>query len=332
MKKTLNEPVLYGTGGLVSPEDPRDYQWSELGMGAIPFNWELGYDIKIPISLKNQNGSGSCGGQAMAYYGEVLESLATKTTEERSAKFIYAQTAVPGSGSYLRDNCEIAVKQGWATESVLPSYENGNPPSEAFMTRKEDITEAVRANATQSRALSYAMVDRKNIDAVAQAIANNHGAIILLRGENNGTWYTPYPFVTNGTGQWGHFLYCCGAKLIAGKKYIKVKNSWGNVGENGYQYISEDFFTNGYIYEVRTMVFNDKPSKFIFNKDLHVGMRNADVLQLHHRLVDEGYATFEPTGYFGQATLRAVIKYQRAKGITPAVGYCGKLTRASLNK
>lgn len=322
----------YGTGGILSPKDERDYQWSELGMGSIPFNWELGYDINMQISLKDQNGSGSCGGQAMAYYGEVLESVATKTTEERSAKFIYAQTAVAGSGSYLRDNCDIAVKQGWATEAVLSSYDRGMPPSEFFITRKEDITNEVRQNASKSKALSYAMVDKSSIDAVAQAIANNYGAIILIRGENNGTWLSTFPNVTTGNGEWAHFLYCCGAKKIKGKKYIKVKNSWGNVGDNGYQYISEDFFTNGYIYEVRTMVFNDKPAKFQFNKDLYFGMRNADVLQLHHRLVDEGYATFEPTGYYGILTVQAVIRYQKAKGLTPAVGYCGPLTRGELNK
>ena len=324
--------VQHGTGAIVSPADERDYKWEDLGMGAIPFNWSLGYDINMPISLKDQNGSGSCGGQAMAYYGEVLEGVATKTTEERSAKFIYAQTFVPPMGSRLRDNCEIAVKQGWATESVLSSYENGNPPSEAFMERKEDITDAVRANATQSRALSYALVDNKDIDAVAQAIANNYGAIILIRGENNGTWLSTYPDVTTGIGQWGHFLYCCGAKKINGKKYIKVKNSWGNIGDNGYQYISEDFFRLGYIYEVRTMVFNNKPEKFIFNKNLNIGMRNGDVLHLQTRLVEEGFATFTPTGYFGVQTGSAIMKYQKAKGIPNPFPSCGPLTRAELNK
>lgn len=320
-----------GTGGIESPHDDRDYKWSELGMGAIPFNWELGYDIGIEISQKDQDGSGSCGGQAMAYYGEVLEYVATNTKEERSAKFIYAQTAVPGGGSYLRDNCDIAVKQGWATEEILTSYDKGMPPSEEFITRKEDITEEVRSNASKSKALSYALVDKSDIDVVAQAIANNHGAIILLRGENNGTWLSAIPKVTTGKGQWGHFLYCCGAKLIDGKKYIKVKNSWGNIGENGYQYISEDFFKNGYINEVRTMIFNDKPARFKFEKNLYLGMKNADVLQLQYRLKEEGCATFEPTGYFGPQTLRAVIKYQNNNKITPAVGFVGQLTRDKLN-
>jgi hypothetical protein len=322
----------FGKGGILSPVDDRDYKWEELGMGTIPFNWSLGYDINMPISLKDQNGSGSCGGQAMAYYGEVLEAISTKTREERSAKFIYAQTGLGDGGSYLRDNCKIAIEQGWATEDVLPSYDNGLPPNEAFIRSKEDITDAVRLNASQSQALSYAIVDNKSIDAVAQAIANNYGAIILIRGENNGTWHTSFPKVTTGAGQWGHFLYCCGAEMIGGKKYIKVKNSWGEVGDRGYQYISEDFFNNGYIYEVRTLIFKNKPIKFTFNKDLRFGMRNGDVLHLQTKLVAEGFANYTPTGYFGVSTLASVIKYQKAKGIKPAVGYVGELTRAELNK
>lgn len=322
----------FGKGGIESPVDVRDYQWSDLGASAIPFNWSLGYNINMSISLKNQGSSGSCGGQAGSYYGEILEGKATKSSEERSAKFIYSQIFVPPAGAYLRDVCKIATEQGFATEAVLSSYENGNPPTEAFMERKEDITSMVRADAAISKALSYAMVDRYSIDAVAQAIANNYGAIILIRGENNGTWLTAFPAVTKGAGEWGHFLYCVGAQLINGKKYIKVRNSWGDIGEFGFQYISEDFFTQGYIYEVRTLVYANKPAKFIFNKDLRLGMRNADVLQLQHRMVNEGFGTYEPTGYFGVQTLASVIKYQKAKNINPPYGYCGILTRTELNK
>lgn len=144
----------YGTGAIKSPKDSRDYRWDKMVGGALPFNWELGYDVSIPFSLKDQNGSGSCGGQAMAYYGEVLEAKSTGTTEERSAKFIYAQASLglPGGGSYLRDNCNVAIKHGWAEEKILPSYDNGVPPSEEFMNRKQDITEEVRDNASKSRA------------------------------------------------------------------------------------------------------------------------------------------------------------------------------------
>ena len=37
------------------------------------------------------------------------------------------------------------------------------------------------------------------------------------------------------------------------------------------------------------------------------------------------------TGYFGELTKAAVIKYQMNRGISPATGYVGAKTRASLN-
>jgi hypothetical protein len=74
------------------------------------------------------------------------------------------------------------------------------------------------------------------------------------------------------------------------------------------------------------------PAKFLFTKDLYIGMKNNDVLELQKRLVKEGFGTFEPTGFFGTLTLKALVGYQKAKRISPALGYCGKLTRAELNK
>ena len=325
----MDKNKLKGTGGLLSLPDERDFKWSNLGSSALPFNWNLGYDVtnKLPsyLKIKNQGQSLSCGGQSMAYYGEVLEAISTKSEEERSAKFIYAQTHVYGGGSYLRDNCDIAVKQGWARESVLTSYQGNNTPTEAFITDDRDITPEARNDASISKALSYASVDL-NIDAVAQAVANNYGAIILIQGSNNGTWLSAYPKVpVNGEATWNHFLYIGKAKLIDGKKYLCALNSWGpDVGLNGWQWISEDFFTSGRILEVRTLVFKDKPSQFVFNNNLFWGMKNAEVLQLQARL------NVIQTGFFGSLTFNAVRKYQQANGIS-STGFVGPLTRAKLN-
>jgi peptidoglycan hydrolase-like protein with peptidoglycan-binding domain len=64
---------------------------------------------------------------------------------------------------------------------------------------------------------------------------------------------------------------------------------------------------------------------FKFNKDMWYGQRNPDVVQLQKRL------GVIQTGYFGVLTRAAVIAYQKAHNIAPAVGYCGILTRTSLN-
>ncbi len=74
-------------------------------------------------------------------------------------------------------------------------------------------------------------------------------------------------------------------------------------------------------------------------RDLKLGMSGEDVRALQIILNKKGY-TVASTGpgsvgnettYFGPATQAAVIKFQSARNITPAVGYVGTLTRAALS-
>ncbi len=65
--------------------------------------------------------------------------------------------------------------------------------------------------------------------------------------------------------------------------------------------------------------------------DLTLGSEGSDVEALQRTLIAGGYLSIQaPTGYFGALTQVAVVKYQQAHGITPASGYVGALTRASL--
>lgn len=74
------------------------------------------------------------------------------------------------------------------------------------------------------------------------------------------------------------------------------------------------------------------------SRDLFEGKSGDDVRALQKVLNALGF-TVAPTGngssgsettYFGPATKAAVIKFQVARGITPAVGYVGMITRAAL--
>jgi hypothetical protein len=71
-------------------------------------------------------------------------------------------------------------------------------------------------------------------------------------------------------------------------------------------------------------------STFIFSNDLKIGMQGNDVLELQRVLQSLGLFNGPLTGYFGQLTLAAVKKYQKANGIIQT-GYVGPLTRAKLN-
>ena len=71
---------------------------------------------------------------------------------------------------------------------------------------------------------------------------------------------------------------------------------------------------------------------YTFNVNLTVGSRGADVTALQNFLIGKGYTiSAGATGYFGAQTKAALASYQSAKGISPAVGYFGPLTRASVN-
>lgn len=357
------EHPKFDPGGHSDRLDSRDYDWREVGAALPPFDWNKGYDVeaelagvlKMPgfsLPVKNQDGSLSCGGQAWGNQSGVLEAFATGSFEERSAKYIYSQTYVPGGGSRGRDNCKILIKQGCARESVLSSYENGNPPSETFMQRSEDISVGVRSDAKNSRALAYANVPC-DIDMVAQAMAANHGAIILVQGSNNGTWGSAIPQPPqNGDNIWRHWIYCGKAMLVDGVKMIKVLNSWGTgAGENGWQWISEKYFrttlfTNGAAVEsCWTHVVNTAAAvgafAYSFDRDLKQTDTGLDVISLQQALQSLGFfpANLSPTGYYGTTTAQSLLKFQLKNQVAPVNQLillggrnCGPATRSALNK
>ena len=77
----------------------------------------------------------------------------------------------------------------------------------------------------------------------------------------------------------------------------------------------------------------------VFKANLTTGSLGSEVKALQEFLNAKGYtvtssgpgSSGNETTRFGPATKAALIKYQKAKGITPAVGYFGAKTRAAIN-
>ena len=311
----------YSTGAIKDKRDKRDFKFSDIAFALPPFDWDKGFDIENEIgqklTVKNQNGSGSCGGQAWSYYGQALD----KDLDEKSAKFIYSQTFIPPAGSAGRTNCDLVIKKGWGTEKLTPSY----PATEIFMQNKEDITPVAYAQALTDKALSYANVDI-NIESIAQAIKECSGCIIGITGKNNGTWTSAFPTKPDKLGNdcWNHWIYCGKVKIENGIRYIGFLNSWGeDVGENGWQWLTEDYIKYPYVWSAWTLVYNFP--KFIFTKTLKLGMTNDDVKELQKKL------GIMQTGFFWILTKNAVIKYQKSKGLI-ADGIVGIKTMELLNR
>lgn len=319
-----------GTGAIIDREDPRDFSWTEVGFGAPPFDWNLGFDIEEKIGskipAKDQDGSFSCGGQAWASYAAVLEAVFTGTFEERSAKFIYAQTFVPPDGGSMgRSNADIFVNQGVAREVLTSSYDLGAPPKEAFMRRVQDVSEAARYDAKNDKALSYSNVDVTiGIDVIAQAIRENYGAVIGLAGQNNGTWASAFPAPPTNGPYWFHWVYAGKAKMINGVKHIGFLNSWGKtVGQDGWQWLSEAYVkkllpSSSYrraLWQVWTHSFNPTaipPFTHNFKTNIKLLETGSEVIALQRALqIDGQFPKSVPcTGYYGDITRRAVLAFQ----------------------
>lgn len=305
------EEEKLGKGAVVTPTIKK---MPTLPRAGAPFDWNTGYSV-AELVTKNQNGSGSCGGQAVAYKGEA------ETGVPKSARFPYCQVFVNGGGSGEGDLIKIIVTEGLADEAVFPSYEAGNqPPSEIFMEVSSDITPAVLANA-QSVTGTPVYVDL-SFEGIAEAVRDNGGIIIGIAGTNNGTWLSADPLPPkDGETKWYHWLFVGKALMRNGRKVIAVKNSWGSIGENGtgWQYLTEDYLP--FIFTAWTF----QKAKYVFNNNLHLGSSGEDVFALQARL------GIKPTGWFGPISMQAVIAYQKAHNISPALGFCGPITRQSLN-
>lgn len=346
----MTDPTIprFNPGGVKDRIDLRDYQYTEVGFGTAPFDWSKGFDIEAELGtklpVKDQDGSFSCGGQAWATYAGVLEAAFTGTLEERSAKFIYAQTYQQGGGSTGRDNANIFVNEGVCRETVLSSYMGTAAPSEAFMTRGGDITAESRTDALSDKSFNYSQVEPASIDDIARAIRDNNGVILGITGQNNGTWSSAFPVPpTTNQGLWNHWIYGGKARLFNGKKQVGAFQSWGDgIGEHGWQWLSEDYF-KAKVNDLRMVwsAWTHSYSPFLpipnfnhhFMVDLQQGMMGTEVVALQKALQLDGEfpTTVATTGYFGGITLDAVKKFQVKYHISPVAGYVGSLTRAQLN-
>lgn len=313
---------IFGTGGKNSIKDDRDYLYKDIATAPQPYDWSQDFDIenvvgKMPV--KNQGQTSSCGGFAWASLSYILDPT---NREEKSEKFIYAHTHVGNGGSAGRDNCDFCVKKGDCSKTLCPLP---NPLLEAEITRIDDITAEAYADALSNKEKSYVSVSC-DIESVAQAIRDNGGVVLGIRGQNNGTWLTAFPRPTvNPTYEntWRHWMFAGKIKTIEGKKYIGALNSWGNIGQEGWQWFGEDYFKND-IWEVWTMIYN-ADVKYIFTKFLQRGSRGFEVKMLQTKL------GIKADGIFGRQTRDAVIRFQTLNQLVPD-GKVGKLTNSVLNK
>jgi len=222
----------------------------------IPFDWSRGFDVEngFTIPRKNQGQSFSCGAQALSYFLTVQNYL-KGIQKEVSAKSIYANIAYPGGGTTSNSIETWGGAHGGNLELDVPSYQNGQPPSERFMTDKSWITSELIKDA-MTRAGFLPVSVPIDMESIAQATRDNNGCIMEISGQNNGTWLSPYPLPPkNKSNLWNHFMFPKGARTVNGVKEFNALNSWGEeVGFNGVQCFNQDYIDSGFILDVFTFV------------------------------------------------------------------------------
>lgn len=236
-----------GKGAIPAPLAIRDYRL-ELAMAPTYLPSQFSVKDKI-VKVKDQNGSGSCVGQAFSYYAEVLNNVETGEKVQLSARDLYSLIYVEPMGAYLKDAASKICNTGVILEKDAPSYENGNPPSEQFMRNRKDITKEEEYNGYVYVSKRYVTWDKWNLTQFKQAILAGNGAVSSFAGTNAG-WgvgqVTPPDVLSQA--EWWHCVYLVG--WDDEKKAFQFVNSWGEGwGDKGfgwlpYSYIEKGFASN----------------------------------------------------------------------------------------
>lgn len=335
---------VHPQGAIQKDPDPRDYPAvsPEIGFAPAPFDWNVGYHVEqdtgIKVSRKDQMQSSSCGGQSISQAAQSLSAKYLGENSEKSAKAYYSQVFVPGGGSSSRMLAEILKKQGFFKEELVPSYQNGQV-TEDFMERPQDISQGAKLDAGAYSGLFAYVYPQVTIDAVAQAVRDHQGVFIGIHGYNNGTWLSANPSSKEVGDPWAHFMVVIGAQLVNGKKNLICLQSWGDKAPDAtqIQYISENHFTAGHIWDAIAFVHAPLPAHtgHVFNVNITYGTTSEEVRQMQITLAHDGCFNLPPSGFYGPITAQAVLKFRLKHGIdssTDPYGHSvGALTRKVLN-
>lgn len=261
-----NFPANFNPGAIEHGPDARDIPYGALIPKAYNIDWANDFDllkhIGLDLPIKDQGASSSCVGQASSYLAEIAEFKETGIFTRLSARDIYSRIYLtPDGGAYGYKGLSTVVNRGVATDERVLSYENGNPPSEAFMRTRDNSPESVH-DALVHKGKNYATLDMTNIDELAYAIENQGGIVFGVAGSNpgwqNGMVRPPNP----GETRWGHYHLGTRRVTINGTRYIVGPNSWSKYwGENGYTYFPESYFSGGFAFDGFTLV--DLPNSWL---------------------------------------------------------------------
>lgn len=248
-------PYPIHTGLVPDLPDARDFRYADAMLSSAPIDWEAGFDAEAAMGVRpvfqDQGSSSSCVAQAAAAHLRLWHRRLTGEDVDFSRRFIYSQIALGyGNGAYLRDSVRLISSLGDCPEAMVPSYELGKPPSEAFMLSKDGMSQEAFLAALPFDRFTYRMIPGRSSDMeeLAHAVRENCGAVGGFTGTDRG-WTRPVVQPPQrGDRQWNHAVFISGFGTYEGQRCFFTRNSWGGryaiqSGRwAGFQAIPEEYF------------------------------------------------------------------------------------------
>lgn len=324
------------TGAIPDIPDERDYKFEEIA-SAIPVEWKEKTNW-ITFESFDQDGSSSCVANAVAKVLGVENYKEEGKFIHFSPRDIYSRRSnKPAEGMYFREAMQIGHDYGATLEQLMPSQ----GLSEEHMNDYIDRTPFDSFVAKIGRGGEYIALPKNDINAVAQIISQGKG-VLLGFSWNYNEWDRVVPVITDSNPQYRHAVCGVDFGLLNGKKVIAIDESWGlkNIKQ---RYLTEDWFSKRCISAWYYEDLSNKQAvkittKYQFNNDLQLGMKNDEVKMLQQILQQMGFfpANQECTGYYGGITRQAVLDFQLKYEIVSSkdeqgAGRFGPKTREKLN-
>lgn len=244
---------IYSTGGLYNQAKhlnvPLMHTYDFVGetmMQQLPSNVSS-YYLNSPIP-GNQGSQGSCSGWAVGY--AAMSVLAYQKYGQdwlfatMSPSFVYNQVKVSSdcnSGAYLVDALELVKEQGVCRLDEMPynEYDCSNMPG------------TLQLLSAEQNKISYARVDEKNIVEIKGMLLLGYPIVFGFYVTSsfyemlysNAIWYTDIRGDDDG------YHFCCIVGYDDNRRLLKVQNSWGSAGDDGYFWISYDLVNQGVLKE-----------------------------------------------------------------------------------
>jgi hypothetical protein len=287
----------------------KDYVHEEVAPMAVALKWNRGIEGAPKYSIRNQDGSGSCVGQAIAKAIEAINGVV------QSAHPVYRRRRnYPQIGMWLQDGGDIIKHLGTTTEQLDQSQNMNEPQMNRDLTVETPLTLPL-----------YVFANVGNIDSIATAIELYKHCVITINGNLQEYAYSEKPIVNPGSElNCAHAI--CGVYYFTdtkGEKCILIDESWGPA------YITRRVLTESYLKARGTgAMYFVKPitpptpvkPKFHFTVPLNFGMMGSlGVKNLQDILKYEGLMDIKvfSTGNYLQITTKAVLAFQRKYKVAP---------------